>query len=395
MDEDRQSATLHWVWRDALDSLRLLGRRAWLALLGIAVGCAAIIALINIGHNAAVEAINAFKGLGTNTLVASFRPGPENLATAPMTLNGPALTATLPEIQHVAPLTLYSSHLHHAGTAMDAAIVGTSPGLLPILGLQVAQGRFLSDFDRESTYAVVGSRVAQTLGLTPGSWLQIAGYLFEVIGIATSQPRNPLMPVTPDDSVFVPIEGMRRLIPSPQIGSIVARVHDSAPLARVADDMKTYLERTFENREVDVQIPKLLIEGIAHQANTFAYLLAGMGGISLLVGGVGVMNVMFMNVTERRREIGVRLALGARARDIRNLFLFEAIVLSVTGALLGTVLGLGAAYAFVRFSGWTFDLSALSLPLGILCSLGVGLFFGLYPALTASRLPPVSALRDD
>ncbi|MCL6483471.1 MAG: FtsX-like permease family protein, partial [Janthinobacterium lividum] len=128
--------------------------------------------------------------------------------------------------------------------------------------------------------------------------------------------------------------------------------------------------------------------------NTFSYLLAGLGGISLLVGGVGVMNVMLMNVSERRREIGVRMALGARPRDIRNLFLLETATLSVAGALLGALLGLIVSYSFTRISGWKFTLVPESLLLGCGSSLLIGLFFGLYPAISAARLQPVQALRD-
>lgn len=170
---------------------------------------------------------------------------------------------------------------------------------------------------------------------------------------------------------------------------------DTSDLNTAADALKTYLGGLSRDRKAEVLVPQHLLDGLARQANTFAYLLAGLGGISLLVGGVGVMNVMLMNVAERRREIGIRMALGARARDIRNLFLIEAATLSVAGALLGASTGLAAAYTFVRISGWSFSLAPLSLPLGICSALTVGLFFGLHPALAAARLQPVQALRDD
>ncbi|MGV6475687.1 ABC transporter permease [Azotobacter vinelandii] len=391
----RHGFSLHLVLLESIDSLRLLGRRSLLALLGIAVGCAAVIALLNIGHNAANEAIDAFKGLGTNTLVATFPAQPGVTRPAPATLDTKALTASAPGIGHVAPLTLHSARIHHAGRATEATIVGTTAELAPVLDLRLGQGRFLSDFDHQTTYTVVGARIAHDLAVRPGSRLQIEGYLFEVVGIIASQPLNPLVSIAPDESVLVPIEGMRRLHPAPEIGSVVARVHDTTHLTEDATALKSYLESSSKGREVDVQIPQRLLDGLTRQANTFAYLLAGLGGISLLVGGVGVMNVMLMNVAERRREIGVRMALGARSRDIRNLFLLEAATLSITGALLGAIVGLASAYAFVRLSGWTFSLSMLSLPLGILSSLAISLFFGLHPALAAARLQPVQALRDD
>lgn len=137
-----------------------------------------------------------------------------------------------------------------------------------------------------------------------------------------------------------------------------------------------------------------MIDGLERQSRTFSYLLAGLGAISLLVGGVGVMNVMLMSVSERRREIGVRLALGATRHDIRLLFLAEAGLLAIVGAALGAVSGVGVAYAFTRFSSWAFVLAPASLPLGMGTSLLTGLFFGWYPAVAASRLEPVQALRD-
>ncbi|MBA1263054.1 MULTISPECIES: ABC transporter permease [Pseudomonadaceae] len=397
---DRRIPFLVQTLIESLDSLRLLGRRSLLALLGIAVGCAAVIALLNIGHNAANESISTFKGLGTNTMIASFPTQPGSNHPAPATLDIQALSVALPMIEHIAPLTLQSTRITYKGRTTDATIAGTSVGLAAALGLRLEQGRFLSDFDRHTTYAVVGARVARDLGrsdapLRLGDHLPIEGYLFEVIGIAASLAPTPFIPVAADESIFVPIEGMRRLQPAPEIGSIIVRTWDTPDLNAAADALKLYLDSRSHRRKAEVQVPQHLLDGLARQANTFAYLIAGLGGISLLVGGVGVMNVMLMNVAERRREIGIRMALGAKASDIRNLFLLEAATLSIAGALVGAIVGLAAAYAFVRISGWSFSLAPLSLPLGVCSSLMVGLFFGLHPALAAARLQPVQALRDD
>lgn len=387
---------------ESLDSLRLLGRRSWLAMLGIAVGCAAIVALLNIGQNAANEAMTAFKGMGAESIVASFPFSPLNSRTLPPTLDTRSLLKRLPAIAQVAPTTFHSGQVRYAGRTVDAVVLGTTGGLAETLDLKLAQGRFISDFDQQATYIVAGAKVAHELGiagpgrsLIAGMQLQIEGYLFEVIGIARSQPPNPLIPIQVDEALFIPIESMRRLQSSPQISSVIAKVHDGGVITESAQDLRAYLEGVLKGHDVEVLVPQQLIDSLTHQSNTFSYLLAGLGGISLLVGGAGVMNVMLMNVSERRREIGVRMALGARARDIRMLFLLEAACLSVTGSLVGAAVGLLSAFLFVWFSGWRFTLVIESLPLGVGSSLLIGLFFGLYPAVTASRLQPVQALRDD
>lgn len=384
---------------ESIHSLRRLGRRSLLALLGIVVGSASIIALLNIGRNAADESIRAFKDLGTDTLIVSFPDSPQNKRPLPSSLDADALKEAVPAIVHVAPITIHSARVSLNGQVAEATLVGTTADLAPALGLEIQEGRFLSNFDHRETFVVVGARVARDLGakgkpLQVGSLLQIENYLFQVIGIAESLPTSSLIPVAVDESVILPINGMRRLRPAPEIGSVVGKVAATADLPATAKVLRNYLIGWLNGREVEVQIPQHLLDGLKRQASTFSYLLAGLGGISLLVGGVGVMNVMLMNVSERRREIGIRMALGARPRDIRNLFLLEAGTLSVAGALLGALLGLVVAYVFTRVSGWQFSFAPESLLLGCGSSLLIGLFFGLYPAISAARLQPVQALRN-
>ncbi|ASN83984.1 ABC transporter permease [Pectobacterium versatile] len=406
--EDRQVRRCHYGpslqqrLLEPLNSLILLGRRAVLALLGIAVGCGSVVALLNIGHNAEAEAMGVFRGMGSDLLVASVQNRAGNHATgsAPADLDITVLRKNLPDIEAATPLIVTSTEARLRGRSLSTMVVGSRAELSDVLKLKLAQGRYLSDFDEQSTYIVLGANVAEQWAsqggvAALGESVQVSGYLFEIVGILQPQERNPLVPVSVDDSILMPISGMRRVMPTPQIVSVIARNGNSDTLMQTGAQLKDYLASLMPKFDIGVQIPQQLLEGMAQQSRMFSWLLAGLGGISLLVGGVGVMNVMVMNVSERRREIGVRMALGARPRDIAGLFLLEAVVLSACGALIGAVCGVVAAWLFVFFSDWSaFSLSGLSLPLGIGSSLAIGLFFGLNPAMTAARLEPVQALRD-
>lgn len=389
--------------REPVENLRQLGRRAFLALLGIAVGCIAVVALLNIGYNAEREAMSVFKGMGSDLLVANVQiPSGRRSETLPSitTLDTATLRKTAYGITAAAPLIFTGMDVRLKGHVLNTMILGSNAELAEVLGIHLAQGRFLTRYDAYSTHAVLGANLITELEstgvkITLGESIQIGGYLFQVIGILQPKGQNPLFPISPDDAILLPIEGMRRIIPTPQISSVLARNSNSATLEKSSARLQHWLEDEMTGFEVNVQIPRLLLDGMAQQSRLFSWLLAGLGGIALLVGGIGVMNVMVMNVTERRREIGVRMALGARPRDIASLFLLEALVLTTTGALMGAAVGLIAAWSFVHYSGWSsFSLSPVALPLGIGSAVIIGLFFGLSPALAAARLTPVQALRD-
>ena len=394
--EQNVSQLLH----EAFVSLRILGKRSILALLGIVIGSSSVVALINIGHNAAVDAAMIFKDMGTDTLVAQFPS--KGTSTLPMRtlLDLDAVRQAVPGIIHIGALSLFSGPVVFHGRTTNANFVGSTPGIQQAMRLNLGEGRFLSTFDANETYAVIGDEVAQALSapgdpLKLGDRVRINDYLFLIIGILHPQPRALLMPIQGGESLFIPAEGMRRIYANPQISNIVIRAAPDLDMERVASDAAAALQRQLTEHTVDIQVPQQMIDGMTRQSRTFAYLLLALGAISLVGGGVGVMNVMLMNVSERRREIGIRMALGARQRDIRNLFLLEAVTLTAVGALCGAVLGMSAAWLYAWLSGWAFSLAVAALPLGVGSTLLVGLFFGIYPAVSASRLQPVEALRDE
>lgn len=396
----RVEQSLSQLLHEAFISLRTLGKRSILALLGIVIGSSSVVALINIGHNAAVDAAMIFKDMGTDTLIAQFPPKGSSNVQMRTQLDLDAVRQAVPGIAHIGALSLFSGPIVFHGRTANANFVGSTAGIQDAMRLALGEGRFLSPFDANETYGVIGDQLAQALG-APGDPLQLGDrvrindYLFLVVGILRNQPRAMLMPVQANESLFIPAEGMRRIYANPQINNLIIRAAPGQDMERIAKDAAAALQPQLTDHSVDITVPQQMIDGMTRQSRTFAYLLLALGAISLVGGGVGVMNVMLMNVSERRREIGIRMALGARQRDIRNLFLLEAVTLTAVGALCGAVLGMSAAWVYAWLSGWAFSLAVAALPLGVGSTLLVGLFFGIYPAVSASRLQPVEALRDE
>lgn len=396
----RVEQSLSQLLHEAFISLRTLGKRSVLALLGIVIGSSSVVALINIGHNAATDAAMIFKDMGTDTLVVQFPP--KGTSNVPMRtqLDLESVRQAVPGIAHIGALSLFSGPIVFHGRTANANFVGSTSDVQGAMRLLVREGRLLSAFDASQTYGVIGDQVAQALGapgdpLKLGDRVRVNDYLFLIVGILHNQPRAMLMPVQANESLFMPAEGMRRIFASPQINNVIIRAQPGQDMERVARDAAAALQPQLTEHNVDITVPQQMIDGMTRQSRTFAYLLLALGAISLIGGGVGVMNVMLMNVSQRRREIGIRMALGARQRDIRNLFLLEAVTLTAVGALCGAVLGMTAAWFYAWLSGWAFSLAVAALPLGVGSTLLVGLFFGLYPAVSASRLQPVEALRDE
>lgn len=386
---------------EALNSLRMLGRRSLLALLGIVMGSCSVVALLNIGGNAAAQSIAIFRNLGSDTLVLQLPPQPTGRDGLPLRLSVETLGRQTPAVASLSPVMTYGAPAIFNGRVGNANIIGADPALFEAAHLNIASGRSLSEFDRKEAYAVIGASLAQALSLPedplqPGDQLRLQSYQFRVVGILQEGAPGMLLPFNANETLFIPMEGMTRINPVPQISHVVARANSAEEVIQAGEQLRqTLAQRIAGDAPVTLIFAQQILEGMQQQTRTFTYLLAALGVVSLIGGGVGVMNVMLMNVSERRREIGVRLALGARRRDIRNLFLVEAVALTSVGALLGAVLGMAGGWGYAQLSGWAFFLAPGALPLGIGSTVLVGLFFGLHPAIAASRLQPVEALRDE
>ena len=391
--------------KEALVSLNVNRQRTVLALIGLALGVAAVTAMVSVGATAKAEALKRFKDLGTEVLLIRKRlgnpggnPARQRASAVIRAEDVAALPARASSIAAAAPALQVFGTVAYAGRSLGTkSIVGAAEAVADLNKLHPDIGRFLSDLDVQRQYCVVGHSIAQAMRAAGarqivGESVTLAGRIYTVVGALAQTPRSGLRPFRADDSVFVPITTAQRLFRS-EIQFVVARMRADADHRRAAAEARAHFQSRVPGLRVDVQTADDLIAALRKQMRLFTLLLAAVGGISLVVGGAGAMNVMLASVTERRREIGVRRALGARRRDIRNQFLIEALTLSLAGGAFGIALGVAVPYAICVYAGWSFLASPAAMLAGFGVATGTGVFFGAYPARRAARLDPIAALR--
>ena len=383
--------------REALANLLGAKQRTALALIGIVIGTGSVIAMINIATIVKAEALRQFKDMGTDILIIQPRfSGSGGASIGPEDVAG--LLREAPGIVGVAPIASGGAALSFEGRTGNGGLVASSAALADLAKLRLATGRFISDLDGYQHFCVIGSGLRTSFGSGGpepgvGDALRIGDYIFTIVGVLQPAAHNPMVPFNLNESVYVPLASRRRLLSRPDIGMLIARMAPGVHHLAAQREVAAYFQPRLRGETPEVRSAEQLIEGMESQMQLYTLLLAAIGSISLIVGGVGVMNVMLVTVTERQREIGVRLAIGARQRDIRRLFLTESMLLSLLGGALGTGVGVGASAAAAHYSGWLFVLSPTAIPLGAGVSAAVGVFFGFYPAHQASRLDPIACLR--
>ncbi|MFN8474600.1 MAG: ABC transporter permease [Anaerolineae bacterium] len=403
--------------RIAFDSLQSNKLRAILTMLGIIIGVAAVILMVGIGRGAQASVENQIRSIGTNVMFitpgSSNQGGVRTAAGSAQTLTYADATAlaSVPGVAAVAPEYDNRAQVVYQGNNVNTRVAGVTPEYTSVRNMNVANGAFIDAAQVQGSSAVVvlGANVAQNLfpAVDPvGQSVRINNQTFRVIGVMEAKGGSGFG--SQDDQVFIPITTatLRLFQPTQYRGSkVVSTINLQAASEDQVKTVQQAVTDTLRERHnlttADNDFSILSQEDILQTASTvtgvFTILLGSIAGISLLVGGIGIMNIMLVSVTERTKEIGLRKAIGARKRDIMAQFLTEAAVLSVVGGLIGVTIAFIAGSALGGINLGTFKLSPSigldSVLLATMFSLGVGIFFGAYPANRAANLRPIEALR--
>ena len=393
----------------ALRALRRNKTRAMLTTLGVIIGVASVIAMVAIGNGAQQRIAAQLESMGTNSLVVRAgsvtRGGVRTGAgtTTSLTLEDAEAIADLPDVVALAPTVQTAAQVRYRGTNWGTAIEGVTPDHVVARNWPLAAGTFINarQLKAAAHVCVLGRTVARELfGLSNpiGETIVIKGLACRVIGLLTEKGATA-WGSDQDDTVLAPITTVqRKLMGVTHIERIEVVTSGRDASGRVMEAIKRLLRkrhRLTADQDDDFRIYNRaeLAQTSEESARVFTWLLGSIASVSLLVGGIGIMNIMLVSVTERTREIGIRMALGARQRDILWQFLLEALVLSAIGGVLGMALGLGGAAAVASFSQMPVSVTPGSVLVAFLFAGLVGVFFGLHPARKASRLRPIEALR--
>ncbi|QDL55014.1 ABC transporter permease [Rhodoferax aquaticus] len=404
------------AFRSALRALAANTLRSILTMLGIIIGVAAVITMIAVGQGATLRVQEQMKGLGSNIMLvipggvsqAGVRLGAQTRQRLTEE-DAQAIALEIPEVQVAAPTSRTSGQLVFGNTNWGTSIIGVSNDYLEARDWPLASGRVFdaAEMAGSAKVAWIGATVARELfgELDPvDQVIRVRNIPMTVVGVLAPKGQNS-MGQDQDDTLMIPLGTLRNRIWGgdtssrlKRVGSISVKVRDGQDMKAVEESIKDLLRQRFKvpaGGEDPFNVRNLteILQAQEESSRIMTLLLAAVAGISLLIGGIGIMNIMLVSVTERTREIGLRMAVGARGRDILAQFLIEAMTLSLIGGAVGVALGAGATWAVGYFAGWQVSLSAAAVVLAVGFSGCVGVFFGYYPARRASVLLPIQALR--
>jgi putative ABC transport system permease protein len=387
--------------------------RTFLTMLGMVIGVGAVILMMAIGEGAQQSIKRSIDSMGSNLFVilsgssstSGSRSGSGN--SSALNINDANAVGDLEDIAAIAPISTGNAQVIFSGNNWNTSIIGTSPTYFSIRGWNVDSGELFSDADIRSAnrVALIGKTVAENLfgdDIDPiGKTIRIKKSPFTILGVLESKGQS-FDGRDQDDTIIVPITTAQRKLFGNQIPGSVRMIMAQAKSEKymgVAEDAINDLIRQRhnirENAESDFSVRNLtaMAKTASDTAKTMSMLLGAIASISLLVGGIGIMNIMLVSVTERTREIGIRMAIGAREKDILLQFLLEACVISIVGCVIGVALGLGGALLVKKMVGAEILISMQSIVLAFSVAASVGVFFGYYPASKAAKLHPIEALR--
>ncbi len=408
---------MNWLMgmRIALRALRVNKLRSTLTMLGIIIGVAAVITMIAVGSGAQARVEEQIKGLGTNLIILS--PGSVTAGGVRMGAGSRsslteddsyAIQRELPMVQASAPTLRGTGQVVAAGNNWSTVFFGVTPEYLEARNWVVATGKMFetSDLTGSAKVALLGETVARSLfgDSDPiGQTIRIRKVPFMVIGTLGRKGQN-MMGQDQDDIILMPISTARNRVlggttaKQRSVGSTSIKVRDGEDMKEAEEQIRSLMRqrhRLQPGQDDDFNLRNLseVLQTQEESSRVMALLLAAVASVSLMVGGIGIMNIMLVSVTERTREIGLRMAVGARSRDILTQFLVEAVTLALIGGLIGIVLGVGSSYSIAHFAEWRVELRPESIVLAVGFAAAIGVFFGFYPARKASRLLPIEALR--
>jgi putative ABC transport system permease protein len=397
------------VLRVALAALRNHRLRSALTMLGIIIGVAAMITMVALGQGAQKSVQGRIESLGPDLLTAypgqTFRGHVASDQRVSLTMDDAlALASDARFLRAVVPELTRNLQVKSGNQNANVNIVGTTPNYVEVRRFKLSAGHMFSagDDNARARVAVLGASVPGMLGLNStaavGSTIEIGGVQFEVAGVLVEKGSQGSFQNL-DEQVLIPLQTARyRVMGTDRLRSITAQVADVGNMNIAMIELERVLRREHKIRpgqDNDFQIRRQadLLSTLEDTTKTFTRLLAGIAAVSLIVGGIGIMNIMLVSVTERTREIGVRKALGATRRVILTQFLVEALVLCLLGGLAGVIVGSAGAVVLAKMNQWNTSISPLAIGLAFVFSGLVGVFFGMWPARRAANLDPIEALR--
>ncbi|KMY52464.1 ABC transporter permease [Peribacillus loiseleuriae] len=376
----------------ALKSIKGNKARAFLTMLGIIIGVSSVIVMVAIGQGSTKAVQDQIGSLGTNVLTVSITGSDvtfkEDEANQIQEVNG---------VEAIAPTISGRVTVKNGQTNVYVSMIGTTSSYLNVRNLQLQSGRFIADLDHEnhSKVAVLGADTAKNLfglGDPVGESIQVNGTSYKVVGVLESVGSS--LGTSGDSTIIVPLSTGQRLASTTDIESVYVKVENENIItftSRLIEQRMSTIVGAADNYSVSSQ--KDLMEAASSVNKTMTFMLGGSAAISLIVGGIGIMNIMLVSVSERTKEIGIRKAIGAKRGNILLQFLIESVVLSALGGLIGVGIGVISAQIFTLATGTTIAYSVPVMLVSFAFSLVVGVIFGVFPANKASKLDPIQALR--